>query len=140
MIRSGLPLALAALLLATAAATGADDISSFPGVDKLPAGYKAATGFVQGLGIPYMQGDPNKLPTTVYWIHKDKIIGFEVVIDEKQINDRVDVNDIQPIHGLPPIEHIDIDHDFAHARWLNATWTLRVAFVSESYLKLMFVD
>lgn len=139
MIRSA-TLALCAVVFA-APALAADDISNFPGVDALPAGYTAVDNYVGGLGQPYMMGGFGELPSKpVYWVNKGKIIGFSIVIDEKQISGRQDVNDLKPMAGLPPIDHINLDFDFAHGQWTVPSWSLQVEFVSEEYLRTMTGD
>ena len=137
MIRFGLFLSLTSFALVATAALAADDISGFPGVDKLPAGYQS-DGFVAGLGTPYSFGDVTQLPTKpLYWVYHDKIIGFLIEIDEKQIAQRVNLFGIQPIAGLPPIDHIDLEHSDGHGPWAQSTWELRVDFVSAAFLDHM---
>ena len=142
MIRAGLPLALGAFFLATAAAMGADDISSFPGVDQLPEGYVVDTsaGFVAALGVPYVLGDdPAEIASNpIYWTHKGKIIGIDVIIGEEQAKKGVNPTQVHQLAGSPPVEHVELEYFFSHPACHCAAWSVRVEFVSYYYLERMF--
>ncbi len=125
--------------VSVAGVQAADDISAFPGIDQLPEGYRAVDGFVSGLGKPYALGDTRELPTPpIYWTHKDKIIGFEVIVPKDQIDRKVDLRDVQPIAGLPSIDHLELMHYAANPACTCDAWVIRVEFVSAYYLERMF--
>jgi hypothetical protein len=140
MIRLSLAGALGALLLTTAAASG-DVTANFPGIDKLPAGYRAIDGFSAFEGIPYALGDQTGLPTPpIYWVYKDKVIGFEVVMDQKQIDRHESQKGIEPIPGLPPVDHLELIHSDGHDWFITSTWSIRVDFVSDDYRLHMMMN
>jgi hypothetical protein len=131
--------ALASCITVGSANAGSDNTSTFPGIDQLPPGYQPVDGFIAGMGKPYALGDIKQLPSNpIYWTHDDKIIGFEVIVATDQIDSQTDLRGIQPISGLPPIDHLELMHYDVNPGCTCDAWVVRVQFVSDYYLERMY--